>query len=296
MTEQFYVTLLGYISQKEKQKLCDNLKKSRITVNGFRLGKDTPTRLLASSIASRERAFLKILEENYAFSYSEKSEISTIISPDNALGCLAALLRSNDFDEQWFSAFLGPSRDVIAQNKEEPQSVKGQKKAEEFRRKYLAAYKENTQLKKRLQEIESENESLRAEIDGRNQLLQATNERFSQQLSAQEETISLLRQEVSALEDLLKRTSENTAKAGTCYVITNNPISQIPNVCVIRATEKDIEIIAEDPTEISEVLLVENSLTYPAKRLLNKISKIRGMIRSFPSFSEMEQYLEKRGK
>lgn len=85
MTEQFYVTLLEYINQKEKQKLCDNLKKSKITVNGFRLGKDTPTRFLASSIANRERAFLKVLDENYDFPYAEKSEIPTIISPENAL-------------------------------------------------------------------------------------------------------------------------------------------------------------------------------------------------------------------
>ena len=295
MTEQFYVTLLEYISQKEKQKLCDNLKKSKIAVKGFRLGKDTPTRLLASSIANRERAFLKILEENYAFSFSEKSEIPTIISPDNALGCLAALLRSNEFDEQWFSSFLEPQKDQRKQDKEEPQSIKSQKKADEFRRKYLSAYKENTQLKNRIQEVESENEALQTRIDDQARLLRITNDRFDQQIHSYENTISELRRKVSELEEQHKQTPDNHAQVGICFVITDCALTQYSNVCVIRPNEKDIWRIAEETIEVSEVLLVDNSLTFSAKRILNRITKIKGKIHSFPSIFEMEQYIEKRG-
>ena len=296
MTEQFYVTLLGYISQKEKQKLCDHLKKSRITVNGFRLGKDTPTHLLASSLANQERAFLKVLRENYDFSIADNSEIPTIISPDNALGCLVSLLRSNDFDEQWFSSFLEPPEDHIKMDKEETKSLKSQKKADEFRRKYLSAYKENAQLKKRIQEVENENEALRVRINSQAQQLQAANDRFEQKIFAYEERIGVLRRKVSELEEQFQQTPDSQAYVGTCFVITNCSLSQYPNVCVIRPDEKDIWKIAEETIEISEVLLVDNSLTFSAKRILNKITKIKGKIHSFPSIFEMEQYIEKRGK
>lgn len=103
MTEKIYCAFLDYLSSKEKQKLCVNLQKREVRVNGFRMIKDVPSKILALHISKNEKAFFKILQECYTQTFADQNEAIKAFSPDTAVLCLTYFLCKNSVDENLIS-------------------------------------------------------------------------------------------------------------------------------------------------------------------------------------------------
>ena len=292
MTENFYHLFLDYISPKEKQRLCSILQKRRVQINGFSTLIKAPTIRLANIIAKGERKFFKILQESYSPVYTEKSEAVEDFSPDTAVACLTYFVNENCVDEDFLSSLLEqtdtPSSPVAPTA---PANTKYQKKYEEFRQKYLSANKELEQLHIQLNALKKENDTLRSELDDRNNSIALLQEKILEIASSHEKEILLLRNRLLSFEVPQDLSDINkNPQLSKILVLTKTETS------VFGADTLQIDNISQLPEIIdayNEVLFIANDLPFHIKRAVNKIAGIQGKMQMFPTNAEMIEYIKK---
>lgn len=147
--------------------LCSNLQKRNVRINGFRMNKEIPSRILASHIAKNERSFFKILQECYKPTYMNRDAAMEAFSPDTAVLGLTYFVCENITDEDFLNSLLQKTVNSSAEPVASSADSKIQKKYEEFRQKYLTAHRELEQVKKELDTEKKENQRLRELLSAR---------------------------------------------------------------------------------------------------------------------------------
>ena len=142
MTQNFYCNFLEYLSPKEKSVLLGHIQKHKVR-------KDVPSRLLALHFSKNEKVLFDILKECYSTTYVDEEDAINNFSPDSAVTCFAYLIQVNKANETKLMSLMESNQIEIPTKNIVIADGKSKKKSDEFRKKYLTAYKELEQAKER---------------------------------------------------------------------------------------------------------------------------------------------------
>lgn len=290
MTEKFYCDFLEYLSAKEKQKLFGYFQKRKVRVDGFRMSKDVPLKLLASHISRNEKMVFQILKDCYSPSYTDRNEAIQDFSPNTAVTCLTYFIQEKDIDEQFLASLLNEEKSSSSEPKPTIANNKAQKKSEEFRQKYLATYKELDQIKKAWDNLQSQNQKLQELLNDKECKLHAVEEELSNFRIQHDQLVTTLKQRISELEEtVIEQTRISELQCRKILVLSRYNEQGVPGVTILQYHHiSQLEIIAGD---YSEILFVTNDVPFPVKRHIQKIEEIQDKIHTFSTHTELMEYI-----
>lgn len=292
MTEKFYRALLDYISPKEKKNLCSILQKRKMQINGFGMLKDVPAKILAPVIARNENKFLKILQESYSPTYVDQGEAVKAFSPNTAVDVLTYFWNEQNVDEELLMSLLTKAEEPTTSSPvPPPASNKAQKKADEFRQKYLAANRDLEQTKNLVEELRSENEGLKNELASKDQAIVQLQLELEQNRILHKQEITHLDGRIEELEKALGALDDSDDCQPEVFLILSKSECRIPGAVTLQFEE--ISKLPDMIDNYQELLFVANDLPFHIKRSVNKIAGIQRKTHAFLTSIELREYIEK---
>lgn len=293
MTDKFYLRLLEYINQKEKQSLIRIFQKKRVRIDGFRMNTDIPPKLLATYLAKNEKYFFKILQEFYTPSYADKDAAVNAFTSDTAILCFTYFVNNEDLDETFLTSLMG-SQSIIP-NENIPLSLdkKAQKKSDEFRQKYLSDHKELLKVKQELESALQHVRTLQKALEEKDKELNIVQDKVQYIQNDHQNTCKALNGRINELEGVihLQEQLANSLKNRMLVLLKDEAENcKGINTLAYGQIAKLITIV----NDYSEILFVANDIPFSAKRQINKIDGILEKLHSFSTMGELREYIEKR--
>lgn len=291
MTQKFYCDFLEYISSKEKSILLGHIQKHKIRIDGFRTIKDVPSRLLALHFSKNEKVLFEVLRECYSTTYADEEDAIKDFSPGSAVACFAYLIQVNKADETKLMSLMESNPIEITTKSMAIADGKSKKKADEFRKKYLTAYKELERAKEQLRDLNEENQSLRIELESQKQKVTLLEKDVERSDKEHKEIVSSMQEEIDKLETECSRLSRITyIQSRKILVISNSIQKSFAGVTVLSYDRiAELHHIFRD---YSEILYVPNDMPFSSRRSIQKLDQIQEKLHQFYTHTELIDYLE----
>lgn len=168
---------------------------------------------------------------------------------------------------------------------------KSKKKSDEFRKKYLTAYKELEQAKEQLRDLNEENQSLRIELESQKQRVTLLEKDVERSDKEHKEIVSSMQEKIDKLETECSRLSRITYMQSRKILVISNSLQQsFAGVMVLpydRITELNHMV-----GDYSEILYVPNDMPFPSRRYIQKLDYIQEKLHVFCTHAELIDYLE----
>lgn len=291
MTQNFYCNFLEYLSPKEKSVLLGHIQKHKVRIDGFRTIKDVPSRLLALHFSKNEKVLFDILKECYSTTYVDEEDAINNFSPDSAVTCFAYLIQVNKANETKLMSLMESNQIEIPTKNIVIADGKSKKKSDEFRKKYLTAYKELEQAKEQLRDLNEENQSLRIELESQKQRVTLLEKDVERSDKEHKEIVSSMQEKTDKLETECSRLSRITYMQSRKILVISNSLQQsFAGVMVLpydRITELNHMV-----GDYSEILYVPNDMPFPSRRYIQKLDYIQEKLHVFCTHAELIDYLE----
>ena len=276
MTQNFYCNFLEYLSPKEKSVLLGHIQKHKVRIDGFRTIKDVPSRLLALHFSKNEKVLFDILKECYSTTYVDEEDAINNFSPDSAVTCFAYLIQVNKANETKLMSLMESNQIEIPTKNIVIADGKSKKKSDEFRKKYLTAYKELEQAKEQLRDLNEENQSLRIELESQKQRVTLLEKDVERSDKEHKEIVSSMQEKIDKLETECSRLSRITYMQSRKILVISNSLQQsFAGVMVLpydRITELNHMV-----GDYSEILYVPNDMPFPSRRYIQKLIRYNNL-------------------
>lgn len=293
MTKDFYTCFLSYVSPKELKKLYSNLCKQKISVRGFTPNKAPPAIILAPQIAKNERAFFDVLEKTYTPNFESNDDATNSFSPDMAVICLTYFVRSGLTDEAFLMSLLSKEEAVQEEFQLPPETGRGKKKAEEFRKKYLSTRRELQQLKDDYIKLQAETASLKVELREKSNELDSVRGEFLHFEKESSLTVDQLKKYICELEErVIEYQSASPIQTASILLIMDTDKADGLGIDIL--TYDNISKLFEISGKYDEILMVINDLPFAINRKIRKINAIQEKLVTFSTKQEMLEYAKQR--
>ena len=242
MTQNFYCRFLEYLSPKEKSGLLEHIQKSKVRIDGFRTIKDVPSRLLAVYFSKNEKVLFKILRDCYCATYVDEEDAVNDFSPDSAATCFAYLIQINKADEAVIMSLMESKRTEMTTKNAVEVDEKSKKKSNEFRKKYLAAYRELEETKGQLKALNKENQNLHIELESQKKkeiLLERKGELSNKR---HEEVVLFMQEKIDKLEEECNKLKHIAYLQSRRIIVISDSIPQDFAGVVVLAKQSDYHI------------------------------------------------------
>jgi len=294
MTKEYYNNFLSYLSEKERSLLILQLQRANIQVKGFRLNKNIPNGVLSQWIEKNEDTFIRVLMGYRTPLYASKEEVIEGFSPDTAIDGFLYLMQKQQTDE----LLLGEISEKLAVAIEEikidkPPIVerKVDKRADDFRKKYLITRKELDAVKTEMKLVLEENQKLKIQVEeGINRLI-VIQEELSYRTQAYDKQETMMRRQISELESSLSRLTRTVRLQERKILVLTDGREVVPQG-VAAIPIQQFKKHSTTMRNFSEILYVPSSLTFSVKRQIEKADEIQGKIHEFSTWSELMKYIE----
>lgn len=295
MTELFYCKLLDYISPKEKQNLCSIMQKRKAQIRGYSMLKNVPTLRLARFIAQNEHKFFKTLDEFYSPVYTDYKQAIEDFSPNTAINCFVYFLKNQKIDEEFLFSLMEKKELTVPVESSPPiPSKKTQKKYEEFRQKYLVAYKELEQLKSKLSNFEKDNIELKSLLTQQEQSYMLLQTELDETKQSYVTEVCLLKKHIEYLENILNQKNTEIDNPIKSFIILTEDTFDINGVTPLPFDK--VSQLSDMVKTHQKLLFVTNNLPFHIKRIIYKIEGIQDKIQTFSTKADMIEYIEKARK
>lgn len=293
MTQNFYYNFLEYLSPKEKSVLLGHIQKHKIRIDGFRTIKDVPSKLLSLYFYKNEKVLFEVLRECYSTTYADEEDAINDFSPDSAVTCFAYLIQVNKADETKLMSLMESNQIEIPSKNIVVAEGKSKKKSDEFRKKYLIAYKELEQVKEQLRDLNEENQSLYIELESQKQKVTLLEKDVERSDKEHQEIVSSMQEKIDLLEKECRRLSRITYMQSRKILVISNSVQQSFSGVMVLSYDRITELnhIAGD---YSEILYVPNNMPFPSRRYIQKLDYIQEKLHLFCTHAELIDYLENR--
>ena len=291
MTQNFYCKFLEYITPKEKFILLGHIQKRKIRIDGFRTIKDVHYKLLASYFSRNEKVLFEILNECYSTTYADEEEAIHDFSPDSAVACFAYLIQIGKADETKLISLMEsnqieiPSKNIVIADE------KSKKKSDEFRKKYLTAYKELEQAKEQIRGLNQENHNLRIELESQKQKVTLLEKNVERSDKKHKEIVSSMQEKIDKLEKECSTLSRIAYMQSRKILVISNSVQQ-PFAGVMVLPYDRITELNHMVGDYSEILYVPNDMPFPSRRYIQKLDYIQEKLHVFCTHAELIDYLE----
>ncbi len=293
MTQKFYCNFLEYISSKEKSVLLGHIQKHKVRIDGFRTIKDVPSILLALHFSKNEKVLFEILRECYSTTYADEEDAINDFSPDSAVTCFAYLIRVNKADETKLMSLMESNPIEIPKKNIVIADGKSKKKSDEFRKKYLTAYKELEQAKEQLRDLKEENQSLHTELESQKQKVTLLEKDVERRDKEHKEIVSFMQEKIDKLETECSRLSRITYIQSRKILVISNSIQQSFAGVTVLSYDRITEL-NHIFSDYSEILYVPNDMPFSSRRSIQKLDQIQEKLHQFYTQTELVDYLENR--
>lgn len=284
---------MEYISSKEKSVLLGHIQKHKVRIDGFRTIKDVPSILLALHFSKNEKVLFEILRECYSTTYADEEDAINDFSPDSAVTCFAYLIRVNKADETKLMSLMEsnpieiPTKNIVIAD------GKSKKKSDEFRKKYLTAYKELEQAKEQLRDLKEENQSLHTELESQKQKVTLLEKDVERRDKEHKEIVSFMQEKIDKLETECSRLSRITYIQSRKILVISNSIQQSFAGVTVLSYDRITEL-NHIFSDYSEILYVPNDMPFSSRRSIQKLDQIQEKLHQFYTQTELVDYLENR--
>lgn len=284
---------MEYISSKEKSVLLGHIQKHKVRIDGFRTIKDVPSILLALHFSKNEKVLFEILRECYSTTYADEEDAINDFSPDSAVTCFAYLIRVNKADETKLMSLMESNPIEIPKKNIVIADGKSKKKSDEFRKKYLTAYKELEQAKEQLRDLKEENQSLHTELESQKQKVTLLEKDVERRDKEHKEIVSFMQEKIDKLETECSRLSRITYIQSRKILVISNSIQQSFAGVTVLSYDRITEL-NHIFSDYSEILYVPNDMPFSSRRSIQKLDQIQEKLHQFYTQTELVDYLENR--
>lgn len=170
---------------------------------------------------------------------------------------------------------------------------KSKKKSDEFRKKYLTAYKELEQAKEQLRDLKEENQSLHTELESQKQKVTLLEKDVERRDKEHKEIVSFMQEKIDKLETECSRLSRITYIQSRKILVISNSIQQSFAGVTVLSYDRITEL-NHIFSDYSEILYVPNDMPFSSRRSIQKLDQIQEKLHQFYTQTELVDYLENR--